>query len=267
MLNDKRKMWKFVVFGILTAGIYDIWFLWTMVNDLNTSCGYVEKDEKDRSPHYLLLCLFTLLTVGIYTLYWYYKQGNRIKSCGDEYGLKINESGSTYLLWALVGSLLFGLGPFIALCMFVSNINKLCSVYNYKKNNPTPEIPGIVSRDIPPVSDNPPGTTVPAGKQTGLLRCIKGSIAGAEIELLSGQELLIGRSGEYSQLVLAESDISRKHCSVRFQADEQVYYVTDFSTYGVLVNDSHPLAKGLPTRVPLGTTLTLGTGSNVFMLQ
>ena len=40
-LNDQRRMWKFLLFGILTLGIYQLVFLYKMNNDINTACNPV----------------------------------------------------------------------------------------------------------------------------------------------------------------------------------------------------------------------------------
>ena len=276
MLNEKRRLWKLILFGMLTFGIYNIVFMWQMIDDINTSCGYVEKSDTNRSPNYLVVMLFSALTFGIYGFYWYYKQGNRLRNCGAEYGLRIDEKGGTYLLWMIFGSFLFLIGPLIAMYLFIGNVNKLCSVYNYKSRAQLPGVPSrepVTPQGQPPSQVTPqiPPVTQPGGtgarRTSGKLRCIRGAFAGGEIELQSGQEIVLGRSGKEAQLVLVESDISRKHCSVRFQADEQCYYVTDYSTYGVLINESQKLPKGVPSKVPMGSTLTLGTGSNMFMVQ
>ena len=268
LLNDKRRMWKYIVFGLLTFGIYCIIFNWKMVNDINTACGYVENDDQNRSPNYLLVVLFSVLTLGIYYYFWYYKQGNRIRNCGEDYGLRIDEKGGTYLLWALLGVFLFGIGPFIAEYLFIGNVNKICSAYNFKiKQAAAPQVPESPKSggDIWPTYD-PYNNTIPK-KAVGHIICIKGTMRGADITLNSGEELRIGRSGEYAQLILPESDISRKHCSIRYQEQDQAFFITDYSTYGVVINESQKLTRNVTTEVPVGVTLTLGTGSNVFRLM
>ena len=134
-VNESRRIWKYLVFGFLTLGIYRIWFKWTMINDLNTACGYVEDTDEDRSPHYLIYLLLGIITFRIYTIFWYYKQGQRLRTVGKKYGLEIDDKGTTYLLWYLLGALLFGIGPFIALFIFVSNCNKVCRCYNLNISN------------------------------------------------------------------------------------------------------------------------------------
>ena len=131
-VNESRHLWKYYVFGILTLGIYCIWFEWTMIEDLNTACGYVEDTQEYRSPHYLIRLLLTIVTFGIYTYFWYYKQGQRLRDAGRKYDLEIDDRGSTYLLWMLAGMLLFGIGPIIAFYIFICNCNKICRCYNLR---------------------------------------------------------------------------------------------------------------------------------------
>ena len=50
----------------------------------------------------------------------------------------VQESGVTYLLWILVGSLLFGLGPLIATYKFIKNYNNLVVAYNARVAGGTP---------------------------------------------------------------------------------------------------------------------------------
>lgn len=47
------------------------------------------------------------------------------------------------------------------------------------------------------------------------------------------QEIMIGRSSQYCQIILTEQDISRKHCSIKYeyQGSTSAYYVTDYSTF------------------------------------
>lgn len=90
-LNDQRRMWKFLLFGILTLGIYQLVFLYKMNNDINTACNPVQDEDEFTSPNYIIVILLSIITLGIYTFFWYYKQGNRIKHVGEKYGLQIDE--------------------------------------------------------------------------------------------------------------------------------------------------------------------------------
>lgn len=260
---------------ILVSIAYPVYFWWHLVIDLNIVCGYVEKDDHDRSPNYLMVVLFTILTLGIYHYVWVYKQGNRMKRVGTEYGVTVDETGMTYLLWDLLGILLFGCGPLVTMYLMISNMNRLCTAYNLRIQT--------AGQDRSPVDEPPrdePSGDESAGASNGndrteaygigmggALQCVVGEYAGAEIPLQPGMELVIGRNSEMSQLVLSDMDISRKHCSIRYSPAEQSYYITDFSTYGVYINDGARMPQGIAERYPSGTKLTLGQGSNVFILK
>ena len=47
-LNDQRRMWKYIIFSLLTFGIYGIYLEWTMINDMNIACGYKERDDSNK---------------------------------------------------------------------------------------------------------------------------------------------------------------------------------------------------------------------------
>ena len=279
MLNDHRRMWKYIIFGILTLGIYCIIFWWNFIKDINTACGHVEISDDDKSPNYLIFVLLSTVTLGIYSYIWYYKQGNRIKNAGKSYGLSIEEKGSTYILWTILGLLLFGIGPLVALYLLISNVNKLCRMYNYELQNKPgkPEEEQKEGRNYFP----PAGESSSAGagyygeigdfptlgiKGSGSIRCIKGQYNGAELEILPNRELVIGRNSQMCNLILPDQDISRKHCSVKYSETEGCYYVTDYSTFGVYINDSQKLEKNVSVRLPVGTKITLGEGNNEFVL-
>ncbi|MCM1153719.1 MAG: DUF4234 domain-containing protein [Roseburia sp.] len=80
---------------------------------------------------YILLCI---VTCGIYNWIWYYGVGNRLAVNAPRYGMNFQENGTTILLWKLIGLLLCGIGPFIALHIVIKNTNALCAAYNYSYN-------------------------------------------------------------------------------------------------------------------------------------
>lgn len=268
-VNAERRMWKYVVFGILTLGIYDIWLLCTMVNDMNRACGYVEETDEDKSMHYLLVWLLSGITLGIYGWVWIYKQGNRIQSAGRKYGVEITEKGSTYLLWNTLGILLFGIGPLIGWYFLIQNTNKIGRAYNARirgaaqeedKNPQQEKIENDSEKQrIKAVNELP--------KKTGVIRCTRGNFKGAEIALKDGEKVLIGRDPSACQVILSDPDISRRHCGVEYSAKEDCYYVTDYSSTGVFINQSQKLTKNAAVRCTAGSRLTFGYGNNEFTLM
>ena len=266
-LNDRRRMWKFIIFGFLTLGIYDVYVQWTMFNDINIACGYKEKDDSNKSPHFLIYWLLGVVTFTIYQYVWFYKQGNRLKNVGEEYGVKIDEKGSTYILWMLLGVLLFGVGPLVGFYLFLCNVNKICAAYNAAIEGPSVSLlPPDPPKPAPVIDADPSGLTVAISKM-GTLNFISGEYKGARISLKSEEEITIGRNQEICQLVFTEKDISRKHCVIRYSGKSGHYYVTDYSSLGTIMNDSIRLQKGVETKCSVGTKLTLGSGVNSLILQ
>lgn len=60
-LNDQRRMWKFLLFGILTLGIYQLVFLYKMNNDINTACNPVQDEDEFTSPNYIIVILLSFI--------------------------------------------------------------------------------------------------------------------------------------------------------------------------------------------------------------
>ena len=126
MIQEDKALWKYIIFGILTCGIYDFYFIYKMAQDANTMC---EGDGKKTSG-LVVFILLSCLTCGIYALIWNYSLANRLASNAPRYGLSFQENGNTVLLWNIFGSLLCGVGAFIAMNILIKNMNEMARVYN-----------------------------------------------------------------------------------------------------------------------------------------
>jgi hypothetical protein len=76
-----------------------------------------------------------LITFGIYNLVWIFMLGDRLQDNASRYGLQFKEGGTAILLWYLLGSFII-VGPFIALHIIIKNINALAAAYNSKTPEP-----------------------------------------------------------------------------------------------------------------------------------
>lgn len=129
MLNEERRLWKYIVFTILTCGIYAYWFIYSIAQDVNIMC----KDDGKQTGGLAKFILLSLLTCGIYAWYWYYALGNRLQENAPRYGLHFSENGTTILMWYIFGVLLCGIGPFIGMNILINNTNALAKAYNRQK--------------------------------------------------------------------------------------------------------------------------------------
>ena len=126
-VNEKRNFWIYLLLSFVTCGIYSIYFWYVYVVDLNT----IFAGDGEDSPNYLIVFLLSLVTCGIYGIYWQYKQANRIyQQAYSRYGVTVNESGSTILLWNLLGLVTGGIGQMVAEYFMITNLNTVASVYN-----------------------------------------------------------------------------------------------------------------------------------------
>lgn len=290
--KEDRSLLIYLLLSIVTCGIYGAIFMWKFVKDLNEVSAAKNK-ESWQSPNYIIVALLTIVTCGIYAFYWLYKIGNTIQRTGEDYGEHIDENGTTFILWSLFGTLLCAAGPFIAYHLMFENMNRICRRYNEEfidghvyeqgnsdgwhdvdpnegnravnlKKNPSQ---GGYFVDMPESEEitQMQGSTIGVGN--GAIICTKGSMQGAKINILDGEMVTIGRDGAASNLILPDRDISRRHCTVQFNAVENCYYVTDYSSLGTQMNGSVRLEKEMPTRCSRGTRLILGQGNNEFVLQ
>lgn len=270
-LKEDRGLIKFWIFTILTVGIYALYFWWHVCKDLNIACGYKEETDSDRSPNYIVVCLLGIITIGIYIIYWKYKQGNRMRSAGYQYNIMISEGGWSYILWPFFPIA----GILIADHLFFSNLNKICGAYNRAaagQKDRQQTAPADQEEDTMSLTEmqEVPSTLMPPLMDTGLestIFCKKGEYAGTEITVKDGEEIILGRDGSQSHLVLLDKKISRKHCGIIFQGISDNYVVMDYSSTGVYFADGSRLPKEEPVICERGTLLSLSSGENQFILQ
>lgn len=120
-----RNFGMILLLTIVTCGIYGIYTYYKISEDVATMCS----GDGDDMPNYLIAILLSFITCGIYGLWWTYRFGNRIQANGPRYGLTIAESGTTLLLWQLIGALLCGIGPIIGFYLIVKNVNAMAAAY------------------------------------------------------------------------------------------------------------------------------------------
>ena len=83
----------------------------------------------------LALIIFSILTLGIYSFVWTYGMQNRLRDNATRYGAGLVSGGGTVLAWQILGGLLLGLGAFVALYIQIDSINRLAYGYASTFNN------------------------------------------------------------------------------------------------------------------------------------
>ncbi|WP_075669722.1 DUF4234 domain-containing protein [Anaerostipes sp. 992a] len=280
-VQESRRMWKFIIFGFLTCGIYSIYYMWGVCKDLNIICRHTEKSADNDSPNYIFVVLLSVVTFGIYEIYWWYKQGNRLQKSGKKYKVEIKESGISYLMWkflpiilSVIGVVFLLLGSsislviymvayffvlcgnYIAIYLFVKNLNKVAPIYNRLVSGDDDQ-DTIVDANTDDTWDK---------EENGMIYGKKGIYKDSEIEIYDQEEIIIGRDRNQCNLILTNADISRKHCGISYRMEFRNYIVTDYSSTGLYYADGTPFPKK-PVVCEKGTILKLADGENEFLLR
>lgn len=129
MINTNRGLGKYILFSILTLGIYSYWFIYKLAEDVNIMCN----GDGKNTGGLLKFILLSTITCGIYAWFWYYNIGNRLAENAPRYNLHFSENGTSVLMWMIFGALLCGIGPFVAMNILIKNTNTLAFAYNTHK--------------------------------------------------------------------------------------------------------------------------------------
>lgn len=124
-LTTSRGLFKYIVFNIITFGIYSLVVLTKVSNEVNL----VAQDGKN-SLQYWIIWLLQFITFGIAPLVWFHNISNRIGNELKRRNINYSFSASTFWGWYFFGSLLFGIGPLVYIYKFFNASNKMNEAYN-----------------------------------------------------------------------------------------------------------------------------------------
>ena len=131
-LPTNRNIGKYILFSILTLGIYDIVMRCKMVNELNT----VARDGKKAMNYFLALVVAVLLSwvfgVGVifflaYSHVLYSRVGDALRARGIDY----NFGAGTFWGWNILGVFIL-VGPFVFIYKLIKAQNLLNEDYNIR---------------------------------------------------------------------------------------------------------------------------------------
>ena len=127
MLKTTRGFWKLFFLSLITLGIYSFYFIYKLAQEANLV------DEQGKPVGGLLAyILLSLITCGIYAYYWNYRVTEKLADVVRSAGQTPRLTGGGWLLWTIFGSLLFGIGPLVALVKEIHLWNDANKVYNQR---------------------------------------------------------------------------------------------------------------------------------------
>lgn len=113
VMIERRNIAVRIVLTLVTCGIYGIYWIVCLTNDVNTVSGDVNGTSGG------MVVLLTIVTCGIYGIYWAYKQGEKLDFTKNNRGIPSSNSGVLYLILQIFG---FGI---IAYALMQNELNKL----------------------------------------------------------------------------------------------------------------------------------------------
>ena len=125
LFKTDRSLVLYIILTMLTCGIYGIVFMYCMIDDINEML----RGDGKHTHNIFMVMLLSLITLGIYSFIWYYDIGERLGEATRVRNIPDTVSGTSVLLWILLGSFLCGVGPYVALYQIINATNKL-AVYN-----------------------------------------------------------------------------------------------------------------------------------------
>ena len=124
-VKTDRNIWMWILLHLVTCGIYTIFYYKKMEEDINVMCA----GDGQTTQNYWLAFLLTIVTAGIWGYIWLYQACERVYAAGKRYGVTTVCSGSTFLLWYLLGAFLCGAGPIVAFYKSIQDLNAVANAY------------------------------------------------------------------------------------------------------------------------------------------
>ena len=129
------------IFGILTCGLYSIYFWFQYGEDVNVICA----DDGKVTQNYIVAWLLGIITCGIYSLYWIYNLASRLDSASKKYDVNV-ESPVLFTIFMNI--------PFLSYFYACDVMNK----FQEKYEEMYPNVNGYYGN---PYAQNPYGGSVP----------------------------------------------------------------------------------------------------------
>lgn len=104
-LPARRHLWKMIVFGILTCGIYPIVIWSRLVSEVNIVAS---RYDGERSMPYFAMVFLSPLTLGIHSLVWIHKLCRRIGTELQRRRIDYAFGPSDFWIWSFLMSILSG---------------------------------------------------------------------------------------------------------------------------------------------------------------
>lgn len=169
-------------------------------------------------------------------------------------------------------NLLFsGLGALVAVIALIRTPKKI----EVKKTADIPEVRKIKQQQVEAkysiimeeTNKNQPAP-YQGGAPRGVMVGLTGLYAGAEIPMNSGEYIKLGRAATNHLVFDGQSNVSRNHCKIKWEAEHKKFIFCDYSSNGSFANGSEDcLPQNLEVEMAPGTVIAIGDETNTFRLE
>lgn len=129
-IKSDRDTLSFILFGIITFGIYDIVVLTQISKDINRITANKENTSwLGKSWPYYLIFILDFITVGFASLIWFENLTAKIGIELKNRNLPFEFSTKTFWGWFFFGRLIL-IGPFVYFYKLINGLNTLVADYN-----------------------------------------------------------------------------------------------------------------------------------------
>ncbi len=112
--------------GLITCGIYSIYFWQKLRNDVNIMCA---ADGK-HTPGIWKALLLGIPTLGIYTVIWFCNMHDRMRTTAKTMGEPLERTTSNIMGFFIGGYFVWGIFTMVAHYKIISSANDLSFTYN-----------------------------------------------------------------------------------------------------------------------------------------
>lgn len=108
----ERNIALCIILSFVTCGIYDLYWLYCMANDINEISG-------DNSTSGAMVVILSIVTCSIYLWYWLYQTGQKIDAVKCARGEVSSNNGVLYLILGILGL------SVVSWCLIQNELNHL----------------------------------------------------------------------------------------------------------------------------------------------
>ncbi len=129
-LKTNKGLLKYILLSLITFGIYGLVVMSAVSSEINITAS--RYDGKKTMHFCLLFFLISPITFGIASIVWAHKISARIGNELARRGINYKFGAGSYWGWCVLGSMLFGVGPFIYYHKLFKATNLINADYNIK---------------------------------------------------------------------------------------------------------------------------------------